>query len=137
MKTILTLSLILIIQVSVFSQINSFTAQLKTDKVDLKWATSSEKDISHYSIEKSTDGKNCSQAGIVFAFGNSAEPMMYPFSDKNINSAYEGVIYYRIMAVDNNGKTEIFQEKSITFKKSTGDLLMTNVATATYNTNKI
>lgn len=137
MKTILTVMLALIIQLSVFSQITSFAAQWRTDKVDLKWAISLEKDISHYSIEKSTDGKNYSQAGIVFAFGNGSEPMVYPFSDKNINSAYEGVIYYRIMTVDNNGKTETIQERSITIKKSTGDLLMTNVANTAYNTNKI
>ncbi len=110
MKTILTVMLTLIIQLSVFSQITSFTAQWRTDKVDLKWAISSEKDISHYSIEKSTDGKNYSQAGIVFAFGNGSEPMVYPFSDKNINSAYEGVIYYRIMQLITMVKRKQFRK---------------------------
>ncbi|MGK2861091.1 MAG: hypothetical protein ACSLE0_04115 [Chitinophagaceae bacterium] len=128
MKTIFTLTLTLFIHVLVFSQITAFTAQLKTDKVDLKWAATSEKNISHFSIEKSSDGKNYNQAGIVFAFGNSSEPMMYPFIDKSIDSDNEGVIYYRISAVDNNGKTEIFQEKTIAVKKATTEFLMGNMA---------
>ena len=86
---------------------------LNNNKVDLKWSTHSDKDVSHFSIEKSTDGKNYNQAGIVFAFGNTSETMNYPFTDKNINANQAGVIYYRLSSVDINGKSELLQVKTI------------------------
>ena len=92
-----------------------FSALLTTDKVDLKWATTTEKNLSHFSIEKSTNGKSYSQAGIVFAFGNTSETMNYPFIDKNINANKAGMIYYRISVVSNNGKSELLQERTISF----------------------
>ena len=113
MKTIVTLVLALFIQVSVFSQLTSFAALLNTDKVDLKWSASAEKGISHFSIEKSTDGKNYSQAGIVFAFENTTDTMNYPFTDKNINARKSRMIYYRISVVANNGKSELLQIRAV------------------------
>lgn len=109
MKTIVTLVLALFIQVIAFSQVSSFTGKLNNNnnRIDLKWATSSEKNVSHFEIEKSTDGKNYSQVGIVFAYGNTSEAMNYPFFDKNITAGQAGMIYYRIRAVDNNGKDEL------------------------------
>ena len=106
MKTILTLILAMFIHVSAFSQVTSFAGTMKNDRVDLRWATTSEKNVSHFVIEKSIDGKNYSQAGIVFAFGNTTETMNYPFFEKNINASQEGIIYYRLNSVTNDGKIE-------------------------------
>jgi hypothetical protein len=85
----------------------SFSAMLNNDKVDLKWATASEKNVSHFSIEKSTDGINYKEAGLVFAYGNTTETMNYTFPDKNINTSKAGVIYYRLRSVDIDGKSEL------------------------------
>ena len=117
MKTILTAVLALFIQVSAFSQLSSFSAILNTGKVHLEWLAIVQKNISHFSIEKSTDGKNYSQAGIVFTFTNAPETMNYPFNDKNVNTNKTGVIYYRISAVDINGKTESLEVKAIRIGK--------------------
>ncbi|MEP7375499.1 MAG: hypothetical protein ABI675_19025 [Chitinophagaceae bacterium] len=117
MKTILTLVLALIIKVAAFSQLASFSAILKADKIDLNWSASNKKDINHFSIEKSTDGKSFSQAGIVFTYSHTSETMNYPFIDKNINTNQAGVIYYRINAVDVNGKTELVQVQTIRIGK--------------------
>ncbi len=117
MKTILTLILALFIQVTVFSQVSSFTGMQNNNRVELKFATSSEKNISHFIIEKSTDGKNYSQAGIVFAFGNTSETMNYPFIDKNINASKAGVIYYRLSSVTNDGQIEFSQVMTINIGK--------------------
>jgi hypothetical protein len=117
MKTILTSILALFIQVTVFSQVTSFTCTQNNDKVDLKWTTSSEKNVSHFVIEKSIDGKNYSQAGIVFAYGNTSETMNYPFFDKNINGSQTGMIYYRLSAVANDGKNEISEVAAIRIGK--------------------
>jgi hypothetical protein len=117
MKTIFTLILALFIQVSAFSQVTSFTGTLKNDRVDLKWATLTEKNVSHFIIEKSIDGKNYSQAGLVFAYGNSSETMSYPFFEKNINTSREGMIYYRLSSVTNDGKIELAGVTTITIVK--------------------
>jgi hypothetical protein len=120
MKTILTLILALFIQVSVFSQVSSFTGMQNNNRVELKFATTSEKNISHFIIEKSTDGKNYSQAGIVFAFGNTSETMNYPFIDKNINASKTGLIYYRLSSVTNDGQIEFSQVMTISTGKKIG-----------------
>lgn len=92
----------------------SFSATLNDDKADLKWTTSSEKNVSHFSIEKSLDGQTFSQAGIVFAFGNSSEMINYSFPDKNININRPGIIYYRLRSIDIDGTSELSAVRMIT-----------------------
>ena len=129
MKTILTLVVALSIKVSAFSQLNSFSAICNNGKIHLEWSASAQKDISHFSIEKSTDGKNYSQAGIVFTFSNTAETMNYPFNDKNSSANKSGMIYYRISAVNTNGKSELLQVKAIrTVKENAQEMSMLNLS---------
>ena len=89
-------------------EMKSFTATLNDqyNKVDLNWVTATEKNVSHFTSEKSLDGKNFSEAGLVFAMGNSTETISYSFEDKNINTAKSGVIYYRLRSVDIDGSFE-------------------------------
>ncbi len=98
-------------------ELASFSAMLNTDKVDLKWTTASEKNVSHFSIEKSTDGINYSETGLVFAYGNTSETINYSFPDKNINTTKAGVIYYRLRSVDIDGKSELSFVRSIRIGK--------------------
>jgi hypothetical protein len=84
-------------------QMISFSATLNNSKAELTWKTVSETNVSHFEIEKSLDGKNFSEAGIVFATGNETDVTIYNFSDK-INTDLEGVVYYRIRSVDLDGK---------------------------------
>lgn len=92
----------------------SFTASLNSDKTDLKWASSYEKDVNYFSVEKSLDGKEYKQAGIVFAIGNSSTMNSYTFSDENINVSKSGVIYYRLRSVDIDGSFEYSAIRMIT-----------------------
>ncbi len=92
----------------------SFSAALNDDQADLKWTTSSEKNVSHFSIEKSLDGQNFSQAGVVFAFGNSSEMINYSFADKDINTSRPGIIYYRLRSIDIDGSSELSAVRMIT-----------------------
>jgi hypothetical protein len=88
-------------------KLESFTAWLNTsgNKVDLKWVTSSEKNVSHFVVERSLDGKNYTEAGVVFAMGNSSEKVNYAFTD-NITTSSSQVIYYRLHSIDNDGKSD-------------------------------
>ncbi|EDK72350.1 hypothetical protein TM7_0529 [candidate division TM7 genomosp. GTL1] len=106
----------------------SFTATLNDGKADLKWITSMEKDVSHFVIEKSLDGKTFTEAGSVIAHGNSGSDVSYSFTDKSINTDKEGVIYYRLRSVDIDNKNQLSEVKIIKIDKK-GSL---NLAIQTY-----
>lgn len=103
MKTISTLLLALFIHTSLFSQISSLTSSVKNNRIDLTWSASAEKNVSHYLIEKSIDGKQFDQAGIVFTYETAATDVMYPFFEKIANNNAVRIVYYRVSTVNNNG----------------------------------
>jgi hypothetical protein len=82
--------------------------------VDLKWATASEKGAQYFAIEKSLNGKNFTEIGIVDASGNTIARMDYSFFDDN---ALLGRNYYRLKEVDFDGTYEYF---NITFADTDG-----------------
>jgi hypothetical protein len=100
-------------QITLPVELVSFSAFLNDDNVDLKWTTASEKNVSHFSIEKSTDGINYSQAGIVFAYGNTTEKVNYAFTDNSIKTSKEAVVYYRLRSVDIDGRSDLSIIRSI------------------------
>lgn len=93
-------------------KLTAFTASLNKNTVNLKWETASEINVSHFEIERSTDGVNFSEAGLVFAFGNSTDKMNYSFSD-NVSALRQPVVYYRLRSVDNDGKNELSETRII------------------------
>jgi len=106
----------------------SFSAGLNSaNEVDIKWTTSWEKNVSHFSIEKSTDGQNYSQAGLVFATGNSSDLVNYSFTDKKID-ANKSTIYYRLRSVDIDGSYELSAIRTV----SLGSQNRPGVAVSTY-----
>ena len=91
----------------------SFTATLNNNnKADLKWTTASEINVSHFVIERSIDGINFSDAGIVFAAGNTSANVNYSFTD-NLSAVGATVIWYRLRSVDMDEKTELSATKMI------------------------
>jgi hypothetical protein len=90
----------------------SFSATLNNNKTDLKWTTATENNLSHFVIEKSTDGKSFTNAAVVFAKGNTTDKTDYNFTDNNITSQV-GMIYYRLRSVDNDGKNELSDTRII------------------------
>jgi hypothetical protein len=89
----------------------SMQAYVVNNKVELKWISEYEKDAAHFSIEKSTDGRNFQQIGIVMAVNSSDAKTNYQFSDP-INSQ-KGMFYYRLKMVDINGSFEYSDVKMI------------------------
>lgn len=82
----------------------SFAAQKQSSSVQLKWATSSEQNNSHFDIERSTDGKVFSSIGRRSGAGNSNVAIDYSFSDYNPAA---GINYYRLNQVDLDGKSTL------------------------------
>ena len=99
----------------------SFNATLNKSKVDLTWTTSGEKNVSHFEVERSTDGVNYDMKALVFAYGNTSENKTYSFAD-NINNVQNGVFYYRLRSVDEDGKSQLSQIRIIRISKQTEGL---------------
>ena len=99
-------------------QLKYFTAQLNNNNVDLKWVTSTEISTSHFVIEKSFDGSHFTDAGTVFAFGNTTEEKDYNFTDY-INGSQDAVIFYRLRSVDVDGRFDYSATRIIRIGKQT------------------
>lgn len=92
----------------------SFTATLNNSntKADLKWTSATEINASHFVVERSLNGSDFNEAGIVFAAGNSSQDMHYSFAD-NISAFNAPVIWYRLVSVDLDGKQEYSETRII------------------------
>jgi|CXWL01.1.fsa_nt_gi hypothetical protein len=98
-------------------KLTSFTAMLNNNsKVDLKWSTATETNLSHFIIERSTDGTNYGDAGMVFAYGNTTAKSEYTFAD-NISNIQSGVVYYRLHSIDVDGKNQYSDVRIIRISK--------------------
>jgi len=89
----------------------SFTAGLNNSskKVELKWTTGMEKQLSHFVIERSTNGLDYSEVGMVFAYGTTNVKQNYSFNDP-INTKAKGMLYYRLRMMDADGR---FQRSAV------------------------
>ena len=109
-------------------KLSSFSATLNNNsKVDLKWSTATETNLSHFVVERSSDGTSYSDAGMVFAYGNTASKVDYTLAD-NISSIQSGVIYYRLRSVDVDGKNQYSDVRIIRISKQSEN----NITILTY-----
>ena len=95
--------------------LTTFTAQLLNNRTILSWTTDMELKTSHFVIQRSVDGNDYDDAGIVFTEGQGALHREYNFSDNNtgINAR---IIYYRLKMVDLDGEysfSEVLQVRLI------------------------
>lgn len=105
----------------------SFTAMLANKKVQLKWATATEVNVSHFVVEKSINGVDFNDAGLVFAYGNGTDKADYNLDD-NVSDIQSGVVYYRLRSVDNDGKTQLSETRVIRISKAE----VNNISILTY-----
>lgn len=86
-------------------KLSAFNAIKKNaDQVALYWSTSEEINTSHFVVERSTNGKDFADAGLVFAVGNSTENLNYRIT-VDLRNKKASVMYYRLRIVDMDGKT--------------------------------
>ncbi|MFT3936802.1 MAG: T9SS type A sorting domain-containing protein [Chitinophagaceae bacterium] len=81
----------------------NWSAVFASNNIALKWTTTSEKNASHFIIERSFDGVDYSDVAMIFANGNSSIAINYAYNDK-LPSGNNGVLYYRLKMVDMDGK---------------------------------
>ena len=101
-------------QLSVTSsaKLTSFAVKKVKDKIILNWTTDQEENLSHFTVERSFDGLNFSDAGIVFTNDNVDVMKQYSFKDV-LRSNSKGVVYYRLKMVGIDGQTEYSSVKKI------------------------
>ena len=80
------------------TNLTKFSTLMKSKSVDLSW-TAQEEHFNHYAVQRSVDGKEFVNVGIVFA-NNAAGSNNYQFRDADIATS-TGLIYYRLQLVDN------------------------------------
>lgn len=87
---------------------------------DLRWVSSSEVNASHYEIERSEDGINFFNVGMVTAIGNSNWRQQYQFLDNTLplTRNLTDIYYYRLKMVDLDGKFEYSEIRSVRFNLS-------------------
>ncbi|MCZ2339112.1 MAG: discoidin domain-containing protein [Chitinophagales bacterium] len=83
---------------------NKFDAKANGKNVLLTWATSSEKNASHFELQVSVDGKNFKPIAKVKATGNTNSTKEYNY---NHFDAFElaNTLYYRLKSVDVDGES--------------------------------
>ena len=82
-----------------------FNATCNNDKVNIKWKVATEKNNAFYTIERSDNGDNWQEIGIVNGADNSNTQLNYSYIDEN---PLEGTSYYRLKQTDFDGKNETF-----------------------------
>jgi len=80
-----------------------FKAVLDDNKVSITWTIGIEKRLSHFVIEKSTNGTDFKETALIFAVTNPSAKQNYSFVDM-VDVHGSGMLYYRIKLVDVNGK---------------------------------
>lgn len=128
LKTMKTILLVVMLSVLSFklnaqqlpAKLVSFNVNLnhQQTKVNLTWTTDEELNVSHFVIERSTDGQHFSKHVTVFANVNTGIKNEYIFSD-SLNSLTSVVIYYRLRTVNKNGSFQLSKIRFIRLNKKT------------------
>ena len=89
-----------------------FIGQLNEKEVDLSWITAMEWKNDFFKIQHSTNGKNFETIGIVEGNGTTEEAHTYQFTH---NRPSEGMNYYRLQQVDEDGTSSFSSIVAIRF----------------------
>jgi hypothetical protein len=85
-------------------------------EVQINWATASEKNSAQFDLQRSADGKEWKTINSQKAAGNSSIRVDYAHLDK---SPLNGINYYRLSELDNDGKISLSAIKSVVFTQNT------------------
>ena len=89
----------------------SFTGKCENHTIELEFVVGSQINNDYYTIERSVDGNEWSDVGIIQGEGNTSTQMTYKWIDDNPMS---GVNYYRLTQTDYDGTSEIFAPVALT-----------------------
>ncbi len=93
----------------------SFNAKAAADSVLLNWKTANEINVSHFDIERSADSRIFTKIGSTAALNNGTSAHDYHFTDMH---PLQGISYYRIKQIDNDGHFKYSVIVAVKFGKS-------------------
>ncbi len=102
-------------QIALPVELTSFTAVKNNTGSLVSWQTASERNTSHFEVQRSKDGVVFSTIGTVKAAGNSILEQDYAFTDDRVLA---GVNYYRLKSVDLDDQTTYSKIVSVDFSSS-------------------
>ena len=83
----------------------SFAGKCENNFTELEFVVASQINNDYYTIERSVDGNEWSEIGLIEGEGSTSTQMMYKWTDEN---PFNGVSYYRLTQTDYDGTSEIF-----------------------------
>ncbi|SDM38906.1 DUF5689 domain-containing protein [Siphonobacter aquaeclarae] len=81
-----------------------------TQQVTVRWSTASERNASHFEVQRSKDARTFESLGTVKAGSTVQTRSDYSFADA---APFDGVNYYRLKQVDADGKTDYSRVASV------------------------
>jgi len=116
--------------------LSSFTGKAQNMNAELTWISVSEKNVSRFEVEKSTNKRTYSFVGSVAAAGNSSNNITYNYTDFQAGDG-QPVVYYRLKMIDMDGNytyssvvTIKFAQKKIVVKSITPNPVISETFTA-------
>src|SRR5690606_15875053 len=103
LSNIATVSIEIAVPIILPVNLQSFEAVYNHPNVELKWISSEETNYSHYEVERSTDCVTYDTNAVVLGNSFSSSEKAYSYIDNKIGQL-NGTLYYRLTAVDKNGK---------------------------------
>lgn len=88
----------------------TFKAEEENKKVKVNWQTASERESSHFVIERSKDLYEFEEVATIDAQGTTPQSTNYTWLDEN---PYIGVSYYRLTQIDKDGTTHLYRSVAV------------------------
>lgn len=99
----------------------TFGAEAFATHVELEWLTQTERNSSHFDVERSYDGEHFTTRGRVSAAGLSGSRIDYSWADEY---PLTGVAYYRLRFVDRDGSFKFSNVVSVVFRSTSAKLIV-------------
>ncbi|MFT3825684.1 MAG: T9SS type A sorting domain-containing protein [Chitinophagaceae bacterium] len=97
--------------------LTAFSASLNDQTVSLSWTTGQEKELSHFVIERSTNGRDYSSVAMIFTGDYDNVKQHYTYKDV-LRTQSAGVLYYRLRLVDMQGR---YQNSNVEIVRNSKD----------------
>jgi hypothetical protein len=81
-------------------ELSDFTASFQKNKVELKWFLPAKENASHFTIERSANGRNFEEIGMILTDDASKSGGKGYAFNENVSEKINGVLYYRLKIVD-------------------------------------
>ncbi len=97
----------------------AFEAKARRQDALLTWATASERNAAYFAVERSLTGDRFTEIGRTDAHGTTSQRHDYDFTDRQIGQSVNGLVYYRLRQVDQDGTVTYTPVRTVRFSGKT------------------